>query len=114
MDANNPYNYPQKQENKTARFTCKCLMCKKVWTVNVVSSHTGWNFGKFYNSPKYTMQDNKVLSVCPFCGGMVKAKKIEGFVNPEHKCDSRCTGAKGGTCECSCGGENHGISHLIN
>lgn len=30
--------------------------------------------------------------------------------NPSlHKCDSRCMCAKGGTCECSCGGKNHGI-----
>jgi hypothetical protein len=26
-----------------------------------------------------------------------------------HKCDSRCRCAKGGDCECSCGGEFHGI-----
>jgi hypothetical protein len=29
--------------------------------------------------------------------------------NPSlHKCDSRCLNAKGGNCECACGGENHG------
>ena len=26
-----------------------------------------------------------------------------------HKCDSRCRCAKGGNCECACGGEFHGI-----
>jgi hypothetical protein len=25
-----------------------------------------------------------------------------------HKCDARCTNAKGHKCECSCGGANHG------
>lgn len=25
-----------------------------------------------------------------------------------HKCDGRCLHAKGRTCECSCGGKNHG------
>lgn len=25
-----------------------------------------------------------------------------------HKCDARCQNAKGHTCECSCGGANHG------
>lgn len=25
-----------------------------------------------------------------------------------HKCDSRCTSAKGNKCECSCGGKYHG------
>lgn len=29
--------------------------------------------------------------------------------NPSlHKCDGRCLNAKGGNCECSCGGKNHG------
>lgn len=27
----------------------------------------------------------------------------------KHACDSRCQGAKGRNCECSCGGDNHGI-----
>lgn len=25
-----------------------------------------------------------------------------------HRCDARCLHAKGATCECSCGGKNHG------
>lgn len=34
--------------------------------------------------------------------------------NPEgsnHKCDGRCFNAKGGDCECSCGGKNHGAGN---
>lgn len=27
-----------------------------------------------------------------------------------HKCDARCQSAKGGQCECECGGKNHGIN----
>lgn len=34
---------------------------------------------------------------------------IEYKKNPSlHKCDARCTNAKGHVCECSCGGKNHG------
>jgi hypothetical protein len=34
---------------------------------------------------------------------------IEFKSNPSlHKCDGRCLHAKGRTCECSCGGANHG------
>ena len=29
----------------------------------------------------------------------------------KHKCDARCRNAKGHNCECSCGGENHGVSY---
>ncbi len=37
---------------------------------------------------------------------------VKGTVNPDHKCDSRCTNAKGHNCDCSCGGENHGSAYL--
>jgi hypothetical protein len=37
-------------------------------------------------------------------------RRIEYKSNPSlHKCDSRCQHAKGHSCECSCGGKNHGI-----
>lgn len=38
-------------------------------------------------------------------------RAIDGTVVPGKKCDARCTGAKGSSCECSCGGENHGCDH---
>jgi hypothetical protein len=43
-------------------------------------------------------------------------RRLARFVayNPngsKHKCDSRCLNAKGGNCECSCGGANHGAGH---
>jgi len=37
------------------------------------------------------------------------SRRIEFKSNPTlHKCDARCTTAKGFKCECSCGGKNHG------
>lgn len=37
---------------------------------------------------------------------------IEYKKNPSlHKCDARCLNAKGRSCECSCGGANHGASN---
>jgi hypothetical protein len=43
-------------------------------------------------------------------GTRVTAERaIEFKSNPSlHKCDARCTNAKGFKCECSCGGKNHG------
>jgi hypothetical protein len=36
-------------------------------------------------------------------------RAIEFKSNPSlHKCDARCQHAKGHSCECSCGGKNHG------
>jgi hypothetical protein len=43
----------------------------------------------------------------------IDLKRIDGVVNEKTKCDPRCTGATGHTCECQCGGENHGADHSI-
>ena len=38
---------------------------------------------------------------------------VRGSYNEEKFCDGRCMGAKGPNCECSCGGENHGMNAMI-
>lgn len=41
-------------------------------------------------------------------------RSIERKARPSnHKCDDRCTNAKGFKCECSCGGANHGKGSVI-
>ncbi len=50
---------------------------------------------------------------CPKCGlGRGTPNIVVGVVNSKHTCDARCMSAKSGDCECSCGGENHGIAHV--
>lgn len=40
-------------------------------------------------------------------------RKINFKSNPSlHACDGRCLSAKGGNCECSCGGKNHGRGYF--
>jgi hypothetical protein len=40
-------------------------------------------------------------------------RTIEYKKNPsKHKCDARCTNAKGFKCECSCNGKNHGAGNF--
>lgn len=45
---------------------------------------------------------------CPSCSNRAMLKRVEGEFNPDHKCDIRCTSARGHTCRCACGGANHG------
>lgn len=45
---------------------------------------------------------------CPGCEKPVAVVAVSGKHNPDHPCDARCTSAKGPSCECSCGGANHG------
>ena len=57
---------------------------------------------------KPTEYDGDVESGICACGKMMSFGKLEGYVNPDVKCDARCTNARGHNCECSCGGLNHG------
>lgn len=50
------------------------------------------------------------LGLCPQCGRAMSYAELKGVYSAVHKCDSRCMGARGPNCECSCGGANHGRS----
>lgn len=45
---------------------------------------------------------------CPSCKAIVLCPRVRGTFANHKRCDARCTNAKGHTCECSCGGANHG------
>jgi hypothetical protein len=49
---------------------------------------------------------------CAGCGGTrFDFNIIRGSFSEAVKCGPRCTGAVGPSCECACGGENHGAGH---
>jgi len=48
---------------------------------------------------------------CPGCGAELHAKPLKGRVT-EEPCGAKCLAAKGPTCDCSCGGKNHGAGHV--
>jgi hypothetical protein len=71
---------------------------------------------------------------CPACGAQYKARtnygppepgtyrprfmgRVEGArltrMESRTPCDGRCIGAVGPSCDCSCGGENHGMTRLV-
>lgn len=70
--------------------------------MGVWCSRSAWN-GK----PAQFAGDTE-MGMCPQCHKMMKGEVLKGFFNPEHICDSRCRCARGGSCECSCGGKFHG------
>lgn len=49
---------------------------------------------------------------CPTCRRYRQMTTVTGHYNPEHVCNSKCMGAVGPSCDCSCGGQNHGGAHL--
>jgi len=47
---------------------------------------------------------------CP-CGKRFPVRPVRGTHNPDKACSARCQSATGPSCECACGGDNHGASH---
>lgn len=45
------------------------------------------------------------------CGVDFQVKPLSRGWNRTTKCGARCTSAIGPSCDCQCGGKNHGISH---
>lgn len=50
---------------------------------------------------------------CRWCGDMRRATPVKGKVSPAHVCNAKCLASHGFTCECSCGGKNHGASYAV-
>lgn len=60
---------------------------------------------------------DRIHVTCPRCpprtdGGMnsIELRLLRGRLAPKIACSSKCTGATGPTCDCSCAGKNHGAS----
>lgn len=49
--------------------------------------------------------------LCRGCGAERRALPVAGKLSPAHVCNAKCIEGKGFTCECSCGGANHGAGH---
>ncbi|SRR6266487_520556 len=99
-------------------FTCKNKECKHVWAYEYRRGYTflGDRQGNPPRCDLYRVTDGEQKTMhhilCPLCGRIGNAHVVKGTVT-QKKCDASCQSAKGSTCNCSCGGENHGIVHLV-
>jgi hypothetical protein len=80
-----------------SRWVGRCRTCKAAVRIEVPATDP-------IGSMWYIDWERK--TVCE-CGAAVKVKLVNGVVS-DKVCNSRCMGAVGPACECSCGGENHG------
>ncbi len=113
---------PPKPYHYIGRCPCKgCSTIKRItvparvkqWTVN-----TNWWPGcnnppvwetRTKREPAVTAENYAAMDTyCIKHRRLLAWKQVDGTLNPDHKCDVRCTSAKGHNCECSCGGANHG------
>ena len=65
----------------------------------------------FFNGPT---KDHR--TACSVCGRSLRTefgKLLYGRIVEEIVCGGKCMGATGPSCDCSCGGMNHGASHGV-
>lgn len=118
---------------KPARFTTKaCRSCGAITSVLAVRSdppnyrfpqqaQLSMGSGRYFDgglSPAYVVDgehtpyvNGALLVFCRGCGLAGGATRVSGTYNPNIKCNAKCTHAKGFSCECSCGGRNHGAGY---
>lgn len=60
-----------------------------------------------------TVYGGDPLGLCPKCGRAMEYSFLVATTELGVPCDARCTGARGHTCNCSCGGKNHGAGWSV-
>lgn len=60
-----------------------------------------------------TVYGGDPLGLCPGCGKKMEYSWLVATTRLGVPCDARCTGARGHTCDCSCGGKNHGAGWSV-
>jgi hypothetical protein len=127
------YSFHEWRPGTTTHYIGKCRQCKQALRVGITQMKRLFDHPvqgplvHFEYQPAVKCYQHKSQGVitwstmCPTDGcilrgsvaqqSMIALKRIDGTVNDIKKCDPRCTGATGHTCECSCGGENHGADH---
>ncbi len=108
----------------TAIYSCKkCKVGKRISYPEVQREHLGYGRhltrhyrvengarifpGSVYVRPRTVEGDGACKCGRAMTWGWLQASVVESV-----KCDARCTGARGFTCDCSCGGKNHGAGWL--
>jgi hypothetical protein len=130
----NAYSFSEWRPGTTAHHIGKCRQCKRTVRVAITQmkqlfDHPAKGVIFFYDyATSRTCYSHKAQGIlrwsttCPTAEcyyprsqmpSQIDLKRIDGSVNETKKCDPRCTGATGHTCECQCGGENHGADHSL-
>jgi|GEM_PF-4185973 len=102
----------QTTEPRTHRYIVKCFKCHAVTS----GTSTGQECNRLEQDIKrtgdvFTSDRGHHVMRCKACGTAVHANRVRGVYSPEHVCSDRCLSATGLSCECSCGGKNHGAGH---
>ena len=85
----------------------RCKHCAIVRRVAMTGTRRHVGYGRY--EVAYSRDDGKPGPEICTCGRTMVGNMLKAYLNPAVKCNARCTHAVGFDCECSCGGENHGV-----
>lgn len=90
------------------RWLGRCKSCKGLVKVELLAAdaHPGWHIGHGQRLVPCSHGCTYQVNGAP---RMVAVKGVTGTV-ADKKCNATCQNAKGPSCDCSCGGENHGCA----
>lgn len=102
----------QTYELSPVRGVGRCRKCKR-------GAQGHWfNLRDRYAPPllqdEYAAQIDQAIGVyvlCVDCGARVTLTAVKGRYVEEIPCSAKCRNAVGPSCDCSCGGTNHGCNH---
>lgn len=97
---------------KTVRVTDLPTERERVYVPGVGTAYGHHIGGGAFNTPEIRTAWAALDLVCADHGQLMRGDVLNGTHNPDKACDGRCTSARRASCDCSCGGENHGRSHL--
>lgn len=122
-------------EPKQARIALHCMYCKRGW---IEETTLRWDSTWGYHSDAGATHDCEHIRKAlwdmvarlsrngkiyvPFresdqrweTSRLLKHSLVKGFLNPDVPCDGRCINAHGPSCDCACGGKNHGSGTSAN
>lgn len=95
---------------RSAPVMARCTKCKAARRVELWAVTTTGDWGR---RVRLVMDDNgsRYFVIRCVCGAEMNWKELKASTNEAHQCDQRCTSAVGPSCDCSCGGRNHGRDH---
>ena len=99
----------------TTRYIAKCRTCK----CHTSSLCSGQDMHRAKDDPRregpggvyHHARTGGIVLDCKSCGKPMWAHPVQGKISEKHVCGARCMASTGPSCECSCGGKNHGASH---
>lgn len=86
----------------------RCKGCRR--GAAAVVTHRVFTNGKEYaatHAAAYLVESGKIVLDCA-CGKRVSLQPVRGVYSAKHECNARCLASTGPSCECTCGGRNHG------